>query len=113
MTDFSKMDDESLNGWIAKKLGWRYWDCVDCHTEYWITPDGGVDYNQVDPPDYCTDWKLAGELLEEMRGDICHIWQPGDIEQWICSPKGKRFEPKIADTPQRAICEAWCEWKSQ
>ena len=110
MTDYSKMPDEELNEVIAVKKGWKLWSCVDCMHEYWVTPNGGVDYNQSDPPDYTHSWELCGELLEEMAMDGGGI---SFMTKWHVDYKAghNTYKMASADTPQRAICEAWLAWK--
>jgi hypothetical protein len=94
-----------------------------------MMPDGGVDYNQTDPPYYTHDWKLAGELLGEMGNAIADGWEyscehsdmdgldPLKWRVWMTrftdDPADFRSVCGEADTPQRAICEAWLAWKEQ
>ena len=114
MTDY--LTDEHVNEAIAVKRGWVLKTCAcgksGCH-DWWMMPDGGVDYNQTDPPDYTHDWRLCGELLEEMKADdpgVFYMDEGTNSKYW-------RAQVNIlwrdAPTPQRAICEAWLEWKEQ
>ena len=82
-----------INARIAVIKGWKWHACGECNHEWWQMPDGGVDYNQSDPPQYTTDWRLAGELFCEL-------------------PKIERLEV-AARNPEEillAICEKWLEW---
>ena len=110
MTDYSKMSDKELNGVIAEKRGWEFYECIDCGIEYWISPDGGIDYNQSDPPDYTRDWRLCGELLAEIPN--CSLRRWGD--KWCCGfydDNGYlKNQANVFDSPLRAICEAWLPW---
>lgn len=113
MTD--NLTDEELNEAIALKRGWLLKTCAcgcpGCR-DWWMTPDGGVDYNQTDPPDYTHDWRLCGDLLEEMAMDGGGL---SFMVKWHVDYKAGHNTYKMvsADTPQRAICEAWLAWKEQ
>ncbi len=107
MTDYSKMTDDELNEAIAIKKGWSRYIHHDENGlwDEWYTPRHKPSiYNQI--PKHTHDWRLAGELLEEMPGSVelgrC-------IRGWYCM---LRYSLVFAQTPQRAICEAWLEWKS-
>jgi len=118
MTDFTQWTDEQVNGAIFKKQGWSHQDKPDKYgaSGYWIMPNG---YLSLEAPDFCTDWRLAGMLLEEMGGEIVDkmtsLFYFPDESSWRCcwySPKvegweggGKRL------SPCRAISEAWLVWK--
>ena len=118
MSDIEEMTDEELNEAIALKQGWLLKTCAcGCH-DWWMTPDGGVDYNQTDPPNYTHDWRLCGDLLEEMRTGYYSPYSFWDCDEttWACQinfDDGGMFSfiKKCATTPQRAICEAWLAWK--
>lgn len=72
MTDFHGMTDQELNEWIARKRGWKKEAGVgqfSYPTYWWHKPK---EYTRVEPPDYCNDWKWAGELEEEGRFDLIH-----------------------------------------
>ena len=107
MTNYSKMSDEEINGAIAQKRGWHFSECIDCGIEYWETPDGGIDYNQSDPPNYTHNWNLCGELLEEIPFPFLH--QRTVKLDWVCS-RYDGYTAVTAPTPLRAICEEWLEW---
>ena len=115
MTDYSGWTDEQVNEAIAVKRGWVLHSCVGCNHDWWMMPDGGVDYNQTDPPYYTHDWKLAGELLEEFeRGGIAKVKSLTLGWLWMAYT-GTEEKPIscTALTPQRAICEAWLAWKEK
>ena len=112
MTDYSQMTDEQINEAIAVKRGWRRATHNDENGiwDEWFTPRGTRSiYNRY--PQYTHDWRLAGELLEEMLN--CSLRRWGD--KWCCGfydDKGYLInQATVHDTPQRAICEAWLAWK--
>ena len=118
MTDYSKMDDNELNEAIFKAKGWAkvqqftvayIWQKTD-----W-SPDRKTTTVTIlnDVPDYTHDWRLAGELLEEMKGSFVDLMHVVDLNEWECSWVGDDGVPDtaFAPTPQRAICEAWLAWK--
>jgi len=98
-----------INARIAVKKGWKHHECFECNHEHWQTPDGGISFNQTDPPQYTTDWRLAGELLEEMENVTLNHFDVIDWK-WQCSCFYSKFSA-LADTPQMAICLAWLEWR--
>ena len=116
MTDYSGWTDEQVNEAIAVKRGWVLHLCVGCNHDWWMTPDGGVDYNQQDPPYYTHDWRLCGELLEEMKEADVNLQYYPTLNKWGCewiqgTPMACDIREQAARTPQRAICEAWLAWK--
>ena len=115
MSDYSKKTDDELNDAIAVKKGWVFSECIDCHHEYWIAPDGAVDYNESDPPDYTNDWRLAGKLLEEMKFTAVSLFFNQVIDKWGIGwiDEYNSHHCLYSPTPQRAICEAWLAWKGQ
>jgi hypothetical protein len=116
MTDYSKMTDEQINEAIFKAKGWV--ELPPPAAPPWQRPsDGGVEsWHSSFPPDYIHDWRLCGELLEEMRDKCLVSLMNGRLDNpaWVCSiflnPAGIST---IASTPQRVICEAWLAWKEQ
>jgi len=94
-----------INERIAKAKGWTYERCVVCNGKHWYD---NVKYIQKNPPDYTTDWRLAGGLLEEMaKCEAISITQfPQTWGIWI-----NNNEVIAADTPQMAIALAWLEWR--
>jgi len=112
MTDYSGWTDEQVNEAILHKLGWKSHGCDWCTSLHWFSPEGFI----ATPPDYTHSWELCGELLEEFDK-----WRSAGV---FFDPRGKwqSFFVEIpdqgyswfeADTPQRAICEAWLAWKEQ
>ena len=94
-----------INARIAEKKGWTYERCVVCNGKHWYD---NVKYIQKNPPSYTTDWRLAGELLEEMENVTLNHFDVIDWK-WQCSCFYSKFSA-LADTPQMAICLAWLEW---
>lgn len=121
MTD--KMTDEQVNEAIFKA---KWWSCnkdAPVDNDIWVNKISlhGIPVNifSSDIPDYTHNWRLAGELLEEMPG-AC-VARDG-IDGWYCGfgfsdyidvyfEMGRGDFGSEADTPQRAICEAWLAWK--
>jgi len=64
--------------------------------------NGVIYYRAI--PQYTTDWRLAGELLEEMATPM--LKRSVEPNKWVCG----NFNLQSADTPQMAICLAWLEW---
>lgn len=106
MTDYSKMTDEQINEAIFKAKGWV--ELPPPAAPPWQRPsDGGVEsWHSSFPPDYIHDWRLCGELLVEMKTEL--VYNPF-CNQWMCLIKNEWF--KYADSPLRAICEAWLDRK--
>jgi hypothetical protein len=97
MTDYSKMDDNELNEAIAVKLGWRKGRVlVGLSVEHTRWADGNV--QQRSAPDYTHDWRLAGELLEELPAST--------RMRLMCMSHNK-------STMKRHICVEWLAWKEQ
>ena len=104
------MTDKELNEAIFKAKGWEF-GRISPHLNItaWrkVLPDGYIDTEDY-VPDYTHDWRLCGELLEEMG-------QSGEVELSKYRDKWQVDIPHMptvyADTPQRAICEAWLAWK--
>jgi len=121
MTDYSGWTDEQVNEAIAVKRGWTLKTCScgrpGCN-DWWMTPDGGVDYNQNEPPPYTYEWRLAGELLDELPADITTLSKYDDSvdgsDYWECVTGNALTEFSVicaSENPKRAICEAWLAWK--
>lgn len=117
MTD--KMTDEQVNEAIFKVKGWISLKGRGGYASHENTVTG-FRGRYFDTPDYCHDWRLCGELLEEMAG-AC-VARDG-IDGWYCGfgfsdyidvyfEMGRGDFGSEADTPQRAICEAWLAWKA-
>jgi hypothetical protein len=115
MIDYSKMTDEELNEAIALKRGWKKVRIlVGLSIERCLWDNGH--YQHTSAPHYTHDWRLAGELLEEMRDKCLVSLMNGRLDNpsWLCSIFSNMVGiSTIADTPQRAICEAWLAWKEQ
>jgi hypothetical protein len=112
----SEMSDQELNEAIAVKRGWKKSinHKIESWRTYWYDPKDPEQHDDGDKcstevPNYCGKWQYVGELLEEMRGILYHVVQPGDIEQWACSAKGRKSPMEFGCTPTRAIAEAWYE----
>lgn len=99
MTDYSSVTDEQVNEAIFKI---KYPDGCCIRTCYGnqIIPSAIVRYTH--------DWRLAGELLEEMPITI-ELGRNRD-GGWDCIYE---YTLTAAPTPQRAICEAWLAWKER
>ena len=107
MTLISEMTNDELDRYIAEKRGWKYWDEYQC----WLNPthrELGIIYEL---PSYTTDPRCAMELLKEMSNCALKRW--GD--KWCCgiyNDKGYlENQANIYDTPERAISEAYAQWK--
>ena len=110
-----------LRGWVLhphEKLGSMYDPTVK-----WYNPKTNQTLWTHDP-DYCGDWKLAGELLDDMADNgYCPALIFDDDGHWSVSTDGNQtinFESPCdvhtsffvkkedwRDTPTRAIAEAW------
>ena len=102
--DYSKMTDEELNEAILELK-----DPTFLHGEIYC--QGKAEYGalyaqQWRNADYTHDWRLAGELLEELPTGF-RVWKTH--KQWICAKINSYW--RASNTPQRAICEAWLAWK--
>ena len=84
--DYSKMDDNELNEAISKIKGDKILglDCVE---------------------DYINDWRLCGELLEEMGATVSY--NPFRKEWWCFCRAGYG---SYAPTPLRATAIEYLEW---
>lgn len=107
MTDYSKMTDEELNDAIAVKRGW---------SGEFIKDSKGFVVTTSPVGNYTHDWRLAGELLEEMKEEYhdCHLYWNPFTKMWTVQTAFVQqgdYHLFIHSTPQRAICEAWLAWK--
>jgi len=106
MTDFSKWTDERINEAIFKSKGWvklpypAYPKWQRPTPEYTFSHFGAI-------PDYTHDWRLAGELLEEMKCDVYFYKDHETDEELLALEKRVEWQPGL----KRAICEAWLAWK--
>lgn len=125
MTDFSKWTDKQINEAIFEAQGWtrvvREFKSDGHKQQYtlWKNPDP-ADYGQYTgaPDDYTHDWRLAGELLEEMPADITTLSKYDDSadgsDYWECITGNALTEFRVtgvSENPKRSICEAWLAWK--
>lgn len=114
MNDYSKMTDEELNEAIFKEKGWQKLPFPASPEWQRPTVNGVEHWWFVMTPDYTHDWRLCGDLLEEMRNQCFVSLMNGRLDNpaWVCiiflNPAGISTS---APTPQRAICEAWLAWK--
>ena len=114
MNDYSKMTDEELNEAIFKAKGWVFLSLPAIPAWQRPSKNGVESWYFSFPPNYTNDWRLAGELLEEMRDKCLVSLMNGRLDNphWVC---GIFANPRVistnASTPQRAICEAWLAWK--
>ena len=108
MTDYSSWTDEQVNEKIAKKKGWMKLGYPA--VPEWQKP-GERSYNGA--PDYCHDWRLCGELLEEMVvADVILIAY--EKSKWIVNWWDAAGLQEIdGDNPKRLICEARLAWREQ
>jgi len=108
--DFAMTD---INARIAKAKGWKQYIHNDENgiNETWYTPNNKHSiYGRI--PQYTTDWRLAGELVIESKGELRYSTA---IKQWryaIPTDGGVGVIAKQADTPQMAIALAWLEWRN-
>ena len=87
--EISKLSDKELNELIAKQRGWRKWR--------------GMWASGSNPPDFCNSWQWAGELLETINNP--KLARHGDF--WICTADSGMAHTCRADSPTRAIAEAY------
>ena len=104
-----------INARIAEKKGWVQ-DTESIFPgwrKFWIYK------NDVGNPQYCpqytTDWRLAGELIEEIghKSSVINV-QADHTGYAVYVRKYPTDTAKLimyhADTPQMAIALAWLEW---
>jgi len=113
MIDFSSWTDDEINEAIFRSKGWQ--KLPPPAIPAWQRPTG----NRVEgwyfpfPPDYTHDWRMTGELLEELPN--CELKRWGG--RWLCviyDDNGYLLGGVVLmDSPQRAICEAWLEWRKR
>ncbi len=115
MTDYSKMTDDELNEAIFKAKGWIKLPPPASPNWQRPTANGVEHWWFKNILDYTHDWRLAGELLEEMKhNEVSLEYFLTPVEKWECQValRGTLVEAYFADTPQRAICEAWLACKA-
>ena len=117
MTDIHLLSDTELNEAIAVKRGWEYYPNANM-TEYkWLMRNskGMMIAGYYHVPDFTHDRGLAMELLEEMAGEHVFGGLSSTSNKWWVSYKSEHntYKSILCDTPQRAICEAWLEWRGK
>jgi len=117
MTDYSTMTDEQVNEAIFKAKGWAHGKTTpSLNFKCWYKklPDGFID-TESDVPDYTHSWELCGELLEEMKSADVDLMYFKTLNKWgVDWLDNDEVEHQcVADTPLRAICEAWLPWREQ
>lgn len=114
MTDRSEWSNEEINEAIFKAKGW-----VDQVKELIWTRGIAPDIETTrEIPDYCEDWQLSGELMEEMPG-VC--LSRNGTGKWYCDFNNEdyidvnfSFDFEIGyDNPKRAIAEKYLEWREE
>jgi hypothetical protein len=78
----NEMTNEQLNEAIAIQRGWKPWDQLQGE-------DAAIEWRRDKtkrPPDYCNDWKYAGELLEEIKMDLLYCEGEWFVTNWCSSP---------------------------
>ncbi len=110
MNQFSEMNEYELNKKIALKRGWKERHCKECGHEWWQEPDGGVDYNQTEPPCFSGDIKYAMQLFDEMNGYFLFNYGRGYACSVVAPYVGAALHRyKWYSTPARAIAEAYVQ----
>lgn len=85
--------------WLVAKEVFGKQSCVCCH---------GCACDIHDCPAYSTDPKAVREVLEKLKWmwpDLSIEWD-GEDGCWIVHPKGKSSPVAIANSFERAVCEA-------
>lgn len=126
MTKFSKQTDEEINIAIFNAKGWK--QLLPPAMPSWQRPTKqGTEYWYFAfPPDYTHDWRLCGELIEEMGNAISNGWEyacgHSDIDGtdslqwrvWMTRFTNNRHDYRNicgeADAFLRANCLAWLAW---
>ncbi len=117
MTYYSKMTDAEINEAIFKAKGWREIYSV-FEKSVWRKDEGNENLwstSLADLPDYTHSWELCGELLEEMKSADVDLMYFKTLNKWGVDwlDNDEVEYERDADTPQRAICEAWLAWREQ
>ena len=101
-----------INARIAVKKGWTIRE-----NEAWVMWQD--ERGMAQPlPQYTTDWRLAGGLLEEMataglEPDLRYDDSLGWMLDWQPQTTTSFGMKVSADTPQMAIALAWLEWSER
>lgn len=96
MTDYTELTDDEINEAVRQAVIRN--STVD-FTKPQGTPKTVVSY------DYCGEWALAGELLEEMGAELIHDYHE---KLWFCSVE--RGASDWDENPRRAISECYLQW---
>jgi len=109
MTDRSEWTDEQVNAEVAIQNGQAWIYEINGETKW---GDGKGSW-QPFPDDYTHDWRLAGELLEEMKFTDVTLYYQVLRDKWGIGwmDSLRSHHSLFCSTPQRAICEAWLAWK--
>jgi len=96
-----------INARIAKAKGMQEDNFSINGVQMWFDETGTFPL-----PQYTTDWRLAGELLESMRFTGVSLYYQTMMEKWGIGWRDEYGSHNniFADTPQMAICLAWLEW---
>ena len=110
MTDYSSWTDEQVNEAIFKAKGWVWFESYGV----WLNPVSKM-VNEQCIYDYTHSWELCGELLEEMMPADVSLMYFKTLNKWgVDWVDNDGVEHQVvADTPQRAICEARLAWEEQ
>jgi Bacteriophage P22, NinX len=106
----SELSNEQLNYWVAITRGWEHL-AADAFDEggVWYFGSGKLPHcDSISREDYtpCSDWKQAGELIEEFKIDIyCTQAWPLQIQAEIHNPKPIQLSTQYGSTYMRAICK--------
>jgi len=99
--EISKLSDQELNELIAKKSGMYIEHSIKYECPVYEF-NGGI---WTRCPDFCSSWQLSGELLEAINENE-KAWLSKLHEKWqVWFTERDVFV--IADSPTRAISEAW------
>ena len=106
----SSLTDAELDRMIAEKRGWRKIDFGRGEIVWRYMNDFPMYKDDEAPVHFTTDPRYAMELLKEMidTGNTIVIFKEGD--KYTFDGEADKCVG-VADTPERAIAEAWMEWK--
>lgn len=119
MSKYSKWTNEQVNEMIFEAKGWQKY-LSDNKTTIWIKckPEDSVWFDDCwNAPDYTHDWRLCGELLEEIGHHASVVNLQCDHTGYTCyirrypTSTAKLIATHSNDTPFRSICEGWLEWE--
>lgn len=141
MTAISDLTNEQLDRHIAERRGWTYIDIDYWGSEKGLQKELGEDwFDTADGNDetigehwinislhaikeyegefrYTTDPRCAMELLKEMQEKGYHVrivLNPVSMRTYVeLESATARIKTIIADTPERAIAEAYVLWKGE